>query len=191
MRCFVAIDVSPDVRAALARAQTAVRAIARGTDVRWVDPAQLHLTVQFLGQVPDPQVPDIAARLETVAATTPPITLAAAGLGAFPTVRRARVVWAGVTTGAAELAALAQGVGAALAPLGFPPEDRPFRAHATLGRVRSPRALGALARALERHGGVDLGTWTAREIVLYQSRLRPTGAVYEAVARALFRAEKP
>jgi 2'-5' RNA ligase len=190
VRCFVAIDVSPGVRAALADAQGGLRAAAPGADVRWVDPAQLHLTLQFLGQVPDPQVVEIAARLATVAAGTPAIDLAAAGLGAFPTPRRARVVWAGVTVGVAELAELAKDIGTALAPLGFPPEERPFRAHTTLGRVRSPRGLGRLASALERAASLQFGSWTARELVLYQSRLRPTGALYEAVARAALRGAK-
>jgi 2'-5' RNA ligase len=157
--------------------------------VRWVDPAQLHLTLQFLGQVPDAQAAEIGAQLVPVAARHPAIELAAAGLGAFPTLRRARVVWAGLTGGVAELAALAREVGTALEPLGFVPEARPFRAHVTLGRVRSPHGLGRLSRALERGGAAEFGAWTVHDVVLYQSRLRPTGAVYEAIARAPLRGE--
>ncbi|HZP42828.1 MAG TPA: RNA 2',3'-cyclic phosphodiesterase [Candidatus Binatia bacterium] len=183
MRCFVAVDVSPDVRAALGAAQAELRAAARRADVRWAEPAQFHVTLQFLGAVSDERVPEVVAALGEPARHAAPIALAADGLGAFPSVRRPRVVWAGMGGDVAALARLAGAVGRALAPLGFEPEARGFHAHLTLGRVRSPRGIGRLATALEAARDVALGTWTAPEVVLYQSRLRPTGAVYEAVAR--------
>ncbi len=136
MRCFVAIDLSTDVRAAIARAETRVRTAARHADVRWVDPAQFHLTLKFLGAVPDERLPAVSATLEGAVADTAPIALAAAGLGGFPSLRSARVLWAGITAGVPELARLAA-----------------------------------------------FGSWTASEVVLYESRLKPTGAVYTAVSR--------
>ena len=137
MRCFVAIDLTSDVRAAIARAQTRVRTAAAHADVRWVDPAQFHLTLKFLGAVPDDRVPAVSAALEGAVADTAPIALAAAGLGGFPSLRSARVLWAGITAGVPELARLAAAIDRALTPLGFPPEGRSFRGHLTIGRVRS------------------------------------------------------
>ena len=183
MRCFVAVDLSAPVRAAAARLQEGMRAAAGRADVRWTEPAGFHLTLKFLGEVPEVQVPAVVAALDTVAAASAPLALAAGGAGAFPSVRRPRVVWVGVTTGAAELARLARAVEEALAPLGFPPEGRGFHGHLTLGRVRAPRALAGLARAIEDAPALEASGWTAVDIVLYRSHLRRTGAVYEPVAR--------
>src|SRR5207244_1645031 len=139
VRCFIAIDLTTDVRAAIARAETRVRTAARDADVRWVDPAQFHLTLKFLGAVPDDRVPAVSAALEGAVADTAPIALAAAGLGGFPSLRSARVLWAGIAAGVPELARLAAAIDRALTPLGFPPEGRPFRVHLTIGPARQGR----------------------------------------------------
>lgn len=183
MRCFVAIDLATDVRAAIARAETRVRTAAPHADVRWVDPTQFHLTLKFLGAVADERVPALSAALETAVAGSPPVALTAAGLGAFPSPARPRVLWAGITTGVPELAELAGAIDRALGPLGFLPESRPFRGHLTIGRVRSPRGRTELVAALRAAGAPHLGTWTVPEVVLYESRLRPAGAVYVPVSR--------
>ncbi len=195
MRCFVAIDLSVDVRSALLEVQGRLRAAAGRADVRWVDPPGLHLTLKFLGRVEDAQVSELASALAAASASIPPLELTTGGVGAFPTLTRPRVVWVGLAAGASEVVRLAVAVDRAFAPLGFPPEARPFHPHVTLARVRSPRGLGPLvkamagemagatARPVARGEAARASTWGAREVVLYQSHLKPTGAVYEAVAR--------
>ena len=183
MRCFVAIDLTTDVRAAIARAQTRVRTAATHADVRWVDPTQFHLTLKFLGAVADERVPAVSAALETAVAGSRPVALAAAGLGGFPSLKSPRVLWAGITAGVPDLVQLAAGIDHGLAPLGFPPEARPLRGHLTIGRVRSPRGGRELAAAVGAAGASAFGSWTAPEVVLYESRLRPTGALYTPVSR--------
>jgi len=163
VRCFIAIDLSSDVRAAIAWAQTRVRTAAAHADVRWVDPAQFHLTLKFLGAVPDGRVAAVSGALEAAVAGTSPVGLVAAGLGGFPSLRSARVLWAGIAAGV--------------------PEGRPFQGHLTIARVRSPRAGRALAAAVEAAGAPAFGSWTASEVVLYESRLKPTGALYTPVSR--------
>jgi 2'-5' RNA ligase len=182
MRCFVAVDLSAEVRAAVAEVQARVRAAAPNADVRWLEPHAFHLTLKFLGAVPDERVVAVSAALERVV-SGPPLDLEARGLGAFPTIRRPHVLWAGIAVGAPRLVTLAADVERALVPLGFPPEARPFQAHLTVGRVRSPRDAGVLAKAIAVEGAVALGAWTASEVVLYQSHLKPTGAVHEKVSR--------
>jgi len=182
VRCFVAVDLSAEVRAAVAAVQARVHAAAPRADVRWLDPQTFHLTLKFLGNVPDARVPAVSAALEGVV-SGPTLALEAHGLGAFPSLRRPRVLWAGIAGGAPRLVALALNVDRALAALGFPPEERPFRAHLTIGRVRSPRDAGALAKAVEAEATTALGAWTVGEVILYQSRLKPTGAVHEKVSR--------
>jgi RNA 2',3'-cyclic 3'-phosphodiesterase len=183
VRCFIAIDVDPEVLAGVLRTQATLRAAAASADVRWADRAQLHLTLKFLGAVPDDRVPEVSTRLATVAAAAAPIELAAGGVGGFPTLKRPRVLWVGVTAGASALAELAHAVDRAMTGLGFAPEERPFRGHLTIGRVRSPRGGAALAKALEAAGAPLFGSWTVSEVVLYESRLRPTGAVYVPISR--------
>ena len=187
MRCFIAIDLSAGVRDALARLLASLRDAAPRADVRWVDAAQLHLTLKFLGGVPDDRVPAISRALAEAVAGVGAVALSAGGVGAFPSLRRPRVLWAGTTGGAAELAALAATVDRVAVAHGFPPEARPFRGHLTLGRVRSDRGGAALAKALAAAGAPDLGAWTASEVVLYESRLRPTGALYVPISRHALR----
>src|SRR5579875_2054020 len=169
MRCFVAVDLAPGVRAVLARTQEALRRAAPRADVRWTRP--------------EGRCAEVAAALSGVAAAHRAVGVLARGLGGFPGAARPRVLWAGLARGGAELAALARDVDRALAPLGFAVETRPFQGHVTLGRVRSPRGLAALAAALARHAEEEIGAWTVSELVLYRSRLSPAGARYEALAR--------
>ena len=183
MRCFVALDLPDDVCAALEAVQARLRMAAPQADVRWVVRAGLHLTLKFLGEVADTQRETVRGALEGVTRAAAPIELSCAGLGLFPGPARPRVVWAGIASGLRELGALAAAIERALEPVGYPAERRPFRGHATLGRVRSPGGIGPLVPALERTGRAEFGRWTASEIVLYRSHLRPTGSIYEPLAR--------
>jgi RNA 2',3'-cyclic 3'-phosphodiesterase len=181
VRCFIALEVPAEVRAAIARAQQALRAAAPRADMRWADPATIHLTLKFLGAVPAERVAAVSAAIAATVATSPPFDLAVGGLGAFPSPARPRVVWAGISAGGPPLAALAAAVDAAMAPLGFAREARPFRGHLTLGRVRSPADVRPLAHAVDAAGALAFGAWTAREIVLFESRFQPTRALHHAL----------
>ena len=183
MRCFVAVDVPPDVRTRVAALTARVRGAAPRADVRWSNAESLHVTLKFLGEVPDVRVPLVEGALATVAAAHSPLTLVAAGAGGFPNPARPRVVYVGILGQVEALTRLAGAVDGALEALGFPGERRAFRGHLTVGRVRTPRGAEGLAAALRAEEGVAAGTWTAGELVLYHSRLRPSGAVHEAVAR--------
>ena len=183
MRLFVAVDPTDAVRAALAAAQATLREASPNADVRWVDPKNLHLTIKFLGNVADERAGDVCAAVTSAVGGHVPIALAARGLGAFPSLRRPRIVWAGLVDGVAPLRALAAAIDAALEPLGHPREDRPFAAHVTLGRIRSGKGVDRLAAAVTAGAALDLGRWTTSDVVLYQSHLHPTGSIYEPIAR--------
>jgi RNA 2',3'-cyclic 3'-phosphodiesterase len=181
MRLFLALNLPPDERARLHRAAAPLR--DAGLPVRWVAEDALHVTVRFLGEVSDAAVPGITRAAEQAAAGSEAFTLVLAGLGAFPGLRRPRILWVGAAAPPA-LAALHGTLDAALAPLGWPPEERPFHPHVTLGRARErARAadfarLDALAAGLAFEARVAVGT-----LELMRSRLAPAGVQYDVVAR--------
>jgi 2'-5' RNA ligase len=185
-RLFVALEPPDPVRRRLAALADELRRAAgrHGEEVRWVPPANVHLTLQFLGAVPEERVAAVETALRAAAGEARPLSLAVHGVGGFPNARRPRVVWAGLQGELAPLAALVAALGARLAKLGYPPEDRPFSPHLTLGRAREGRGAPGLAGALAGVAQEAPAPWRAAELVLFESHLSPRGPRYEAIARA-------
>jgi 2'-5' RNA ligase len=179
VRLFVAVRLPDEVRRALGAAIDQLRTVARG--VSWVASENLHITLKFLGEVDAGIVESLDSALAGAATGVPAFPLEVRGLGAFPTAKRPRVVWAGIGAGAEPLAALAGRVNAALARLRFPPDDRPFSGHITLGRVREPQRDQALASALEHAGDRVFGRLAVADVVLVRSDLSPNGARHTPV----------
>jgi len=176
----VAILLDDAVRRALGEAIEQLRAVAR--DVAWVAPGNLHLTLKFLGAVPETRIESVAGALRDAGLAGRPFEARIRGLGAFPSTGRPRVVWAGVTDGASQMTELARCVDIALVALGFAPEERPFSPHITLGRVRRPERNPALTDALERASARDYGRIQVPSASLMQSQLGPRGARYSELA---------
>jgi 2'-5' RNA ligase len=148
--------------------------------VRWVTPANIHLTIKFLGDVSVGNLDLLTKMLQAEAGRHPAFEVRVGGLGAFPSNRRPRVVWVGVEA-PAELAALQRGVEAEMARLGYEPEPRAFSPHLTLGRVIRNAAsddLRRLSEALERNPVGALGSFRVAAVHLFRSDLQPGGAVY-------------
>ena len=181
LRTFVAVEIPAEVRAALAAVQSHLR--QRRVRARWVRPQGMHLTLKFLGDIPADQVPSVAGALRTAAGVHVGFSLAAAGIGVFPGLRRPRVIWAGFSIGAGPLACLQARIEEGLAAVGFSREDRPFRAHLTLGRCSEPVAPAVMAEAVNFFAGKCFGEFGVRGLVLFQSDLTPDGPVYAALAR--------
>jgi 2'-5' RNA ligase len=192
-RLFVALEPPDPVRRRLAALADELRRAAgrAGDEIRWVPPANVHLTLQFLGAVPEERVSNVEAALRDAAREARPLSLAVRGVGGFPNARRPRVVWAGLEGDLAPLAALVAGLGARLAKLGFPPEERPFSPHLTLGRARDRRGAPGLAGALAGVAQEAPAPWRAAEVVLFESHLSPRGPRYEAIARIPIGGDSP
>jgi 2'-5' RNA ligase len=182
VRLFVAVLLPERVRAALASEVERMRAVTRG--VAWVAGTNLHVTLKFLGEVDAARVDAVTTALNGAAAAVAPFTVELSGLGAFPTPLRPRVLWAGIASGVPAMTTLAARVEAALAGCGFAPDDRPFAAHVTLGRVREPRRDPALAAEIERAARQPFGEIMVDRIVLVRSELSPRGARYSEVSAA-------
>jgi 2'-5' RNA ligase len=174
------VRLPDDVRARLTDAVTELRGVA--PDVAWVAPDNLHLTLKFLGAVEEARLSAIGSALAAAAAGQPAFGFRCAGLGAFPSPGRPRVVWAGIEQADAALAALARAVEQSLVPLGFEQEARDFTAHVTLGRIREPRRQPALPGALAAAARREFGRVRVDHISLMQSQLHPRGARYSALA---------
>ena len=169
-------------RAAVATASDELRRHAGDLPVAWVAPENFHITLKFLGGVDDGRVPPLVEALREAVQGHRPFALDIAGLGAFPSATRPRVLWAGVAGGLDPLSALAEGVEQVMASHGFSREERGFSPHVTLGRVREPRRAPALTEALEARATRPLGRVAIEAIALMRSDLSPRGARYSALA---------
>ena len=185
LRLFVAVPLPPSV---VARAASIIARLAEsGGGVRWTDPRRLHLTLAFLGdEVTEERVPAIATAIDEGCRGIPPLVVACGGLGRFPAAGRPRVVWLGVTEGAAELIRLQEAVAGQLEGLGFPREARGWQPHVTLGRVPARGRSGAssaarLESAIAEAAECVAGSGIVGEVVLYASVRTPAGPVYRAL----------
>jgi 2'-5' RNA ligase len=169
-----------ELRQRLATATERLRPHA--ADVTWVTPANLHVTLKFLGQVAESRVAVLTDALRAAVAGQRAFDVAVRGLGAFPSPTRPRVLWAGLEDATGGLTALGERVDACCGGLGFPRETRAFAAHVTLGRVREPRRQPALGEALARPA--DFGRLRVECVSLMRSELSPRGARYSELAAA-------
>lgn len=151
-----------------------------GLEVAWVPAANIHLTLKFLGSIEPTLVEAIRDRLRARGEPRAPFEIEAFGLGAFPSLERPRILWAGVKP-SAPLDELAGMVESSLVELGFPAEERPFHPHLTLGRVR--HGAGTLEPLLGSRAPVAYGAGRMQEIVVYQSRVLRQGAEYSVLER--------
>jgi 2'-5' RNA ligase len=184
-RCFVAIELEDEVRAALAGEIEELRPLSRA--VAWVPVANLHLTLRFLGEQGEARVAAAVESLEEAAAVTAPFGLGLHGIGGFPGLERPRILWVGAAEGSLEARALQGRVETALERRGFGREARPWHPHVTIGRVfderrwRRDRGL-ELRSAMARGSTRGFGTSTVRALTLVRSDLSPAGARYSAIA---------
>lgn len=182
MRTFVAIEIDDGPRAALAEASTTLS--TAGADVRWVRPELFHLTLKFLGEIPEERTAEAGGILRAIAATVVPFELALAGVSLFPSPKRPRVVAAHLASMPDSCRRLAELLDGAFEALDVAPSGRPFRPHLTLGRVRSKRGLSVLRKALERWVASPTDAWVVENAVLVRSDLGHGPPRYSVVHRA-------
>lgn len=173
LRLFVAVDVPDDVRESVADSISPLR--ERFPRARWSPPANWHLTVKFLGRAWPRTLDWIVGSVEGVASAAPPFATTVAGLGAFPSARRARVLWAGLEDAAGRLGAIAASLDDAMAAE-YKPEKRAFTPHLTVARFDPPVEL------VQDLPGASTRPFEVDRLVLYRSHLRRPAPVYEPMA---------
>lgn len=172
MRLFVAIDLPDDIRQSVAYTCRGVPGI------RWLPPDQLHLTLRFIGEADD--AVDAAIRSGLAAITSPAFPLSLQGVGCFPSPRRPRVLWVGLSAGE-PLKVLQQKIEAATIAAGIPAEERPFSPHITLARLREHRESD-VAPFLARNASFRSEPFTVDAFHLYSSILTAKGAIHRREA---------
>lgn len=172
LRLFLAAPVPPDQLEWLGRETAALR--ERWPSARWAPPGNQHVTLKFLGSTPPDRLDAVITASRSAAAAQQPAWLRLAALGVFPHLRRARVLWAGLEDPARTLTRLAADLDAALEPLGYRSEARPYKPHLTLARFRTPVRIEDLPPLPGPPEAFPL-----QAIGLWRSHLSPRGARYE------------
>jgi 2'-5' RNA ligase len=175
IRAFFAIDLPAAFIEEIRRLQGELQ--KAGADVRWVRPEGVHLTLKFLGEAEEKFLEGLTESVRIVCAVHPCPTLTLAGTGVFPDRRKPRVVWVGLEGDLGALAMLQYDIEWVAEAYGFKPEKRAFSPHLTLGRVRSSRGQQELLAALNGLKPSPL-SFTAAEVRLIRSDLKPSGVVY-------------
>ena len=180
VRAFIGIDIDEAVRQKLVAAQEQLQ--ATGAQLKLVEPPNIHVTMKFLGEVPEDRVGAIAEALGRAAAGTKQFDIRVKGIGVFPNLRYIRVVWAGVAEGRDEVIGLQQGIDRELGPLGFRSE-RDFVSHLTIARVKTAKQKERLAALNNAMTDAEFGVTRAQAVELKQSTLTPKGPIYSTLAR--------
>src|SRR5262245_29857521 len=185
LRTFIAVELSPRV---ISRAGDLIDKLrVAAAEMTWVRPQQMHLTLKFLGDVPDTETPDICRVVSDIAAGFEPFEIICRGAGAFPNVREPRTLWIGIEDGAEELKRLQLAIDDALkAKLGYAKEQRGFHPHLTIGRVKrlAPDGRGELTRLLEEHAHFDADLAIIDEVVTFASFLGRKGPTHDPLGHA-------
>ncbi|MBO8127282.1 MAG: RNA 2',3'-cyclic phosphodiesterase [Firmicutes bacterium] len=175
IRSFIAINLPVGARKAVASAASLLQDVA--DHVKWVSPHQYHLTLAFLGDLPEERLPEITEATAAVVADLSPFFVEIAGLGAFPSPEKARVIWLGVTEGAKALQEVNTRLWSALRPLGFK-GDNEFHPHLTLGRVKRRQGTVSLAGVDRRLFQISWTSFSVDHLCLMKSDLTLKGPLY-------------
>jgi 2'-5' RNA ligase len=181
MRLFIAIEIPDEIKKEMVKVQEQLR--KANVDASWTRAEGMHLTLKFLGEVPEMKVPEIAGGLHSAAEGAGRFRLEVKGVGTFPNPRNARVVWIGFSGDIGKLTELQEAIEDAMERIGFAREERRFTAHLTLGRIKHIRSRDGWLSALEAMKDIRISGFDVDAVSLMKSELRPSGAVYTEMSR--------
>lgn len=178
-RLFFAIILPEDMKRAIGEVVTRLSESAPENTIRWCRDDQWHFTLKFLGEIPFRQTARTVEAAEKIAEIATPFQLTLNGVGAFPNLQRPSVVWVGVSEGAREMAELANQLETELRSAGFPKENKPFKPHLTLARIKTYEQEKDAAKLLQNPITSEIGSISIASFALMRSYLLPEGAKYE------------
>jgi 2'-5' RNA ligase len=178
IRTFVAVEIPLET---IDRARRAIAALdTTPAKVKWVEPQSLHWTLKFLGDVDMLETPAVCEAVRKAVEPLAPFDVEAWGVGAFPDLANPRTVWIGMRHGTEKMVELHDAVEFELAKLGYRSENRRYRPHLTIGRVRqSPEGIEELAEVIQAHANFDAAVSLVEEVVVFSSQLNREGPTYE------------
>lgn len=183
MRTFIAVDIGKSIRDQAVALQETLAVSA--TNVKWVEPENLHVTLLFLGEVDNRQIPAVCRAVSKVTAELPAFSMTVEQVGCFPNPRRPRVLWIGIGEGTQELVKLHDALELPLLELGcYRREERQYTPHITLGRVKTEGPADRLAASLQSHAGWRGGRIHVADLRVMSSELTPQGPLYTVLSRA-------
>jgi len=175
IRSFVAVDLDDaGIKDRISKAQQDLE--GTGANLKIVRPEIMHLTLRFLGEVPQSTVQKVTEALSSIRFT--PFEIEFTGVGVFPNIRRISVVWIGIKLGQERLAEIFQQLEPKLRQIGLPPDDKGFSPHLTIARVRTGLNKEALAKSIEDMRETEFGKMEVRVVRLKRSTLTPRGPTY-------------
>jgi len=181
IRAFLAIDPPENILQAMSRLQEKLKREIGGR-ISWTKPQGQHLTLKFFGNILTEDVKNICSAVQNRVTSESSLNLKIEKLGVFPDARRPRVIWCGVTGDVENLSVLQKKLDSDFAGIGFPMEDRSFKAHLTLGRIKDSHGLTGINEVLIKYSSFTAGEFNCTELILFQSRLTPQGAIYTKLA---------
>jgi len=179
MRVFIAVDIPDKIRKTLGDVQRELRPLT--SSARWVAPESIHITLKFVGEIPEKRLDDIDTALAGL--SWKPFTITVRGVGFFPGMRSPRVFWAGME--APTMEGLAEQLDTLMERSGFEKEKRAFRPHLTLARAKDTRIDSSLVSAAAKYEEHAFGSFSVDRVFLFKSTLKPSGAVYEKLKEYL------
>ena len=181
IRAFLAVDPPQEVLNEIARIQDCLKRAVKG-DIRWVRSGGIHLTLKFFGNISESDSANISRVIKNNIVNIKPFTLNTRRVGAFPDVKRPRVLWLGMDGDTDILISLQMAIDVGLQDCGFKKEDRPFLPHLTLARIKEQKGLIGLAKIIEKSEDYTAGSFIVGGLNLFKSNLTPQGAVYTKLA---------
>lgn len=179
IRTFICTEIPQSIKVRIGELQNELR--KTGTSVSWTRPSNIHLTLKFLGAVPASRIERVSKAVERAASGISPFEIEVVGTGCFPSARNPRVLWVGLTNVPDTMNELYSNIESELEREGFPREKRKFSPHLTIGRVRTPGTGASVAEQLIARG-FEPERFTATEVIVMRSDLKPTGSIYTAQA---------
>jgi RNA 2',3'-cyclic 3'-phosphodiesterase len=175
IRTFICIEVPESIKLRIASLQQDLRRIE--SQVSWVKPSNIHLTLKFLGDVPESKIETVRRAVERASSDIRKFEIEVGSAGCFPNPRSPRVLWVGFPVLPEGLRALHEAIEGELAREGFARESKRFSPHLTVGRVRAPKGAALTAEELIARG-FDPERFKVREVILMRSDLNPKGSIY-------------
>lgn len=184
IRAFIAVEIDPQTKQKISDLISSLK--KSEADVKWINEEQMHLTLKFLGNIEQNKVQEISNALKSIADNFKPFSISLSNIGGFPNLNHPRVIWLGIDKGADTVKTLAEKIESGLEKLGFRKESREFKAHLTLGRIRSSKNMPNLTKLLKETTFSSENDVNITELILFQSALTSKGATYTVLSKNKF-----